>query len=289
MAEEQPFDVLLDHLKRNRGFDFRGYKRASLERRVERRMGTVGIDDYLDYVDYLEVHPEEFALLFNAILINVTGFMRDRPAWDYLRAEILPRVVEGKGSDGQVRVWCAGCASGEEAYSAAIALAELMGHDAYLKRVKIYATDVDEEALDYARLGAYLPRQVEAVPRAVEALHAERILARRYFWPGCHNMQPYRSCYPHAGLVLPVTNAISERVLVLPTGTSKIGGLATVLAPDLRRNPTQKMRYVGGDHRAPTDRAVGLRDFLDRAKYRQLPRYCAHILGSASRECANQA
>jgi len=76
-SEENPkFEALLEHLKRNRGFDFTGYKRPSLIRRITRRMQVVGIDDLSDYQDYLEVHPEEFAALFNTILINVTSLYK---------------------------------------------------------------------------------------------------------------------------------------------------------------------------------------------------------------------
>src|SRR4051795_6348209 len=118
--------LLLEHLKRSRGFDFTGYKRSSLERRIARRMEAVGIDDYLQYLDHLEVHPDEFAALFNTILINVTAFLRDPPAWDYLVRDVVPLLLQRKGADAALRVWCAGCASGEEAYSVAMVLAEAL-------------------------------------------------------------------------------------------------------------------------------------------------------------------
>jgi len=97
MAEDQQFEELLEYLKRTRGFDFGGYKRTSLTRRFDRRMKDVGVAGPREYVDYLEVHPEEFALLFNTILINVTSFFRDQASWDYVAAEVVrliePRVV----------------------------------------------------------------------------------------------------------------------------------------------------------------------------------------------------
>src|SRR5262245_24879295 len=110
------FDHLLEYLKRTRSFDFNAYKRGSLMRRVQKRMQAVNIQAFEEYTDYLEVHPEEFAHLFNAILINVTSFFRDDSAWDYLRNEVVPRIAE-IGADDPVRVWSAGCASGEEPYS----------------------------------------------------------------------------------------------------------------------------------------------------------------------------
>src|SRR5205807_4007924 len=122
MAEDQQFEELLEYLKRTRGFDFSGYKRTSLARRFDRRMQEVGVAGPREYVDYLEVHTEEFGLLFDTILINVTGFFRDQPAWDYLAEEALPRLLREKPQEEDVRVWCAGCATGEEAYSVAIVL-----------------------------------------------------------------------------------------------------------------------------------------------------------------------
>lgn len=165
MSEPDPaFESLLVHLRTNRGFDFTGYKRASLVRRVDRRMAQVGASSYTEYLDHLELHAEEFTALFNTILINVTGFFRDLEAWEHLRDEVLPAMLAASGPTEPVRVWSAGCASGEEAYTLAIVLAELLGPTAFRDRVKIYATDVDEEALNHARLGSYTPREVRGVP-----------------------------------------------------------------------------------------------------------------------------
>jgi two-component system, chemotaxis family, CheB/CheR fusion protein len=167
-------EVLLDHLRRSRGFDFTGYKRASLSRRIDKRIQAVGADSYLGYLDHLEVDPEEFTHLFNTILINVTSFFRDPPAWEYLGAEILPRLVADKREGEPIRVWSAGCASGEEAYTLAMAIAEALGPEAVRERVKIYATDVDEEALNQARQARYTAKQVEAVPPALLERYFER-------------------------------------------------------------------------------------------------------------------
>ncbi len=158
-------DGLLEFVKEVRGFDFTGYKRSSLERRIKKRMGDVGVSGYDEYIDYLQLHSEEFVQLFNTVLINVTSFFRDRSTWDYLAEEIVPQLVAAHPDDRPLRFWCAGSASGEEAYTVAIIVAGAIGDDAFRRRVKIYATDVDEEALDQARIGAYLPRQIEDVPR----------------------------------------------------------------------------------------------------------------------------
>src|SRR5512143_3500919 len=161
---DSKFEALLDYLKRSRGFDFTGYKRASLMRRVSKRMQVVGSEDFQSYIDYLEVHPEEFTLLFNTILINVTSFFRDAAAWDYLRRELVPRLLAEKGSEAAVRVWSAGCSSGEEPYSLAMTFCDALGLEAFRRRVKIYATDIDEDALVQARQGRYGRKELEPVP-----------------------------------------------------------------------------------------------------------------------------
>jgi two-component system CheB/CheR fusion protein len=161
---DSALDSLLEFVKESRGFDFTGYKRSSIQRRIAKRMAAVGIEHYEDYVDYLELHPDEYAELFNTILINVTGFFRDPQTWEYLASEIAPQLIAGRPADSAIRIWCAGVASGEEAYTVAMVFARVLGDEAFRDRVKIYATDIDEDALDQARHGAYLPRQIEDVP-----------------------------------------------------------------------------------------------------------------------------
>jgi two-component system, chemotaxis family, CheB/CheR fusion protein len=156
--------ALLDFVRESRGFDFSGYKRSSLERRIAQRMSAVGVSGYEEYLDYLQLHGDEFSQLFNTILINVTSFFRDAQAWDYLAEEIVPQLVSSRLPDSPLRIWCAGCASGEEAYTTAMVFARVLGDVPFRERVKIYATDIDEDALNQARHGVYLPRQVEDVP-----------------------------------------------------------------------------------------------------------------------------
>ncbi len=158
------FDMLLHYLKGTRNIDLTGYKPSGLMRRVDKRMGMVGVDDYAAFIDYLEVHPEEFKELFNELLINVTACFRDPDAWEALRGDVVPRLLEQKGDEQPVRVWSAGCASGEEAFTLAIVLAEAMGVDAFKRRVKIYATDADDHALAFARQGTYEERQLSGMP-----------------------------------------------------------------------------------------------------------------------------
>jgi two-component system, chemotaxis family, CheB/CheR fusion protein len=171
---QTPLEMLLAYLKSTRGFDFSGYKRTSLERRIRKRMEAVGVGEYGEYLDYLEVHQDEFPALFDTILINVTGFFRDPPAWDYYTSDVIPQLLSSVGPNEPIRVWCAGCASGEETYTMAMVLAEALGIDAYLERVKIYATEVDEDALNQARQASYGPKDVEAIPAALRGRYFEQ-------------------------------------------------------------------------------------------------------------------
>ena len=168
------FEDLLLFVKENRGFDFTGYKRPSLTRRFERRMQAVGVTDYTAYRQRLEDDPDEFVELFNTILINVTAFFRDPPAWDYLAKEILPRVVESRPEHTDIRVWSPGCASGEEAYSVGVLLLEALGEQEFRERVKIYATDVDDEALAQGRHATYPTKALADVPEELRDRYFER-------------------------------------------------------------------------------------------------------------------
>lgn len=165
---------LLEYIKRSRGFDFSGYKRTSLSRRIQRRMQTINVENYSEYLDYLEVHPDEFVELFNTILINVTAFFREGQAWEYIANEILPRIITNKHITKPIRIWSAGCASGEETYTLAILLAEALGMEQYITRVKVFATDVDVDALNIARQANYSSKDMQSVPSHLEEKYFER-------------------------------------------------------------------------------------------------------------------
>src|SRR5215468_8354671 len=178
-AVDPTFERLLNYLKESRAFDFTGYKRASLMRRVQHQMRQTGVDTFEEYHDYLQVHPDEFTALFNTILINVTGFFRDDEAWEYLRASIVPGLLDEIGL-APIRVWSAGCASGQEAYSLAMELAERVGPDAFRGQVKIYATDVDEDALAVARQATYTERDLAGLPEGYQDRYFESLGGSRY-------------------------------------------------------------------------------------------------------------
>ncbi|RPI11239.1 MAG: PAS domain-containing protein [Zetaproteobacteria bacterium] len=171
--QSRGFEALLEHLTRYRGIDFTGYKQSSLLRRVMGRMDVVGVGDCAEYLAYLDGHPGEYTALFDSILINVTGFFRDEAAWGYVRETLLPDLLALKPAEEPVRVWSAGCASGEEIYTLAMLFAEVLGPEAFHHRVKIYATDVDEEALAQARQAVYNDQDLASVPAAFRSRYFE--------------------------------------------------------------------------------------------------------------------
>lgn len=178
MADKTPpdpaFEALLRYIQESRGIDFRGYKRTSLRRRITLRMEALGAEDFMAYRARLEAEPGEFEDLLNTVLINVTSFFRDADAWNVLRDQVIPSILASGNTDRPIRVWSVGCASGEEPYSIAILFAEALGTSEFCKRVKIYATDLDEEALKTARNATYPPRDLENVPPELLDKYFER-------------------------------------------------------------------------------------------------------------------
>src|SRR5262249_41675167 len=145
--QDPDFERLLATLRDTRGFDFTGYKRSSLGRRTRKRMAAVGVDSYDEYLELLGADGDEVEALFNPILINVTSFFRDAPTWRALQEVVLPALVDGSigpppSEANPLRVWSAGCASGQEAFSVAMLLAELLEPERLSSCVKIFATDI---------------------------------------------------------------------------------------------------------------------------------------------------
>lgn len=171
--EEPDFEALLDYLKNIRGFDFTGYKRPSLKRLTTKRMERIGVNSYNEYLDYLQVYPHELNHLFDALLLNVTTFFRDVPAWEIIQKDIIPRLLASKPNNELIRIWSAGCATGEEAYTIAIILAEVLGIEALRQRVKIYATDLDEAALAQGRLAIYSAKDLQNIPEQLRGKYFE--------------------------------------------------------------------------------------------------------------------
>jgi two-component system, chemotaxis family, CheB/CheR fusion protein len=172
-TDDPSFENLINYIQESRGFDFRGYKRSSLRRRIALRMEQVNADSFAAYNALLEADPHEFDGLLNTILIKVTSFFRDPDAWEALKQEVLSKLLAPRRRE-PIRIWSVGCASGEEPYSLAMVLAEALGAAEFARRVKTYATDLDEAALNTARHAAYLPRDVTGVPEAFLSKYFER-------------------------------------------------------------------------------------------------------------------
>ena len=155
-AEGASLQRFLEGLKEHHGVDFTSYKTPTILRRLKRRMVATDTATIEDYALYLDDHPEELSQLVNTLLIKVTQFFRNPELFAHLREEVLPGLIEeARKGDRQLRIWSAGCATGEEAYTLAIMLSELLGSEAALADVRIFATDVDREAVDFARRGVY--------------------------------------------------------------------------------------------------------------------------------------
>ncbi|QQA43501.1 chemotaxis protein CheB [Pelagovum pacificum] len=164
---EQPSRIsdLLQILYARTRVDFREYKENTINRRIARRMTALGIEVYEDYVEYCRASEEELDALYRDLLISVTRFFRDSEQFQQLKAEIAT-LIESQDSH-QLRVWVAGCATGEEAYSIAILVAEALGGPEFLQksRLQVFATDIDERALEVARRGVYPITAAQDIPR----------------------------------------------------------------------------------------------------------------------------
>ena len=142
-------------------FDFRCYRKRLLVRRIERRMSLGHVNALADYLVFLRGHPDEVKRLFRDLLISVTNFFRDPDAFRSLETEVLAPLIDAKPPDAALRIWSAGCATGEEAYSLAMMVIEQLGAGQKLCRPQIFASDVDENALEVARQGIY-PESIAA-------------------------------------------------------------------------------------------------------------------------------
>ena len=142
-------------IRRATGHDLSHYKQTTIRRRIERRMAVHQIEKISSYVRYLQKSAAEVDILFKDMLIGVTNFFRDPEAFKVLKEQVLPGMLEAKMPDATIRVWIVGCSTGEEAYSTAILFTEAMDMLRQHYNVQIFASDIDEEAIETARLGVY--------------------------------------------------------------------------------------------------------------------------------------
>ena len=174
-APDDILPTLLAETRAYSGIDFSQYKQPTILRRLQRRMTATGTATLPAYVAYLHHHPEEYTQLSASFLIKVTGFFRDRALFDYLREEVMAEIVSrARKQRKRIRIWSAGCASGEEAYSLAILIAEDLGDELDDFTVQIFATDADVDAVAFARRGVYSAAALATVPKVYRG---------RYFAP----------------------------------------------------------------------------------------------------------
>jgi len=147
-------------LRISSGVDFSNYKQTTLKRRILRRMVLHKLENLEDYLKYLQDRPEEVNALYQDVLITVTSFFRDNEAFEALKSKVFPIITKNRTPEVPVRIWVAGCSTGEEAYSIAICLLEYLTTQQINLPIQIFATDVNELAIDKARNGIYKPSQV---------------------------------------------------------------------------------------------------------------------------------
>jgi two-component system, chemotaxis family, CheB/CheR fusion protein len=160
-GEATALEHILEHVRQETGLDFTGYKHATILRRLERRMQFTGTKGLVDYLGMIRDSPAETTTLFNDFLICVTSFFRDPEAFDALEREVVPTLFAEKGSEDYVRVWVAGCATGEEAFSLVILLSEYADRLEKPPKIQVFATDVHEKSFTFAREGLY-PESITA-------------------------------------------------------------------------------------------------------------------------------
>lgn len=156
VVSEDAFGQIIRFVAHHSSIDFRQYKPSTILRRISRRMAYRHTRSLAEYRDYLETHPAEVVDLVSSLLIKVTEFFRDREAYERLRHDVFPSIVEsGRERGNVIRLWSAGCASGEEAYSLAFLAADMLGPELAKWNVKVFATDLDDSAIAFARRGLY--------------------------------------------------------------------------------------------------------------------------------------
>ncbi|MEH2041360.1 chemotaxis protein CheB [Nostoc sp.] len=154
-------------LRSQTGVDFSHYKPNTLDRRIQRRMLLYKLERLQDYAEYLQNNPGEVKALYEEILIHVTHFFRDPEAFKLLKERVFPTIIQNKSAELPIRIWVAGCSTGEEVYSIAISLLEVLSNKVTSPPIQIFATDISEIAIDKARTGIYAENQmVEVSPES---------------------------------------------------------------------------------------------------------------------------
>ena len=174
-TDELALRDIFTQLRVRTGHDFSNYKRATVLRRIARRMSVHQLTDLEAFARFMSERPAEANALLGDLLISVTNFFRDSKAFEKLEREIIPRLFGGKGPEDHVRVWVAGCATGEEAYSVAMLLSDFAARTVGAPQIQVFATDIDEGSIAAAREGLYTQSDVADIPpeRLSRHFHAE--------------------------------------------------------------------------------------------------------------------
>jgi two-component system CheB/CheR fusion protein len=174
-ADHDELHDLVERIHERSGIDFGSYKPATILRRLRGRMSATSRPTLAEYAAYLESDPEEYARLVNSLLIKVTEFFRDPKLFDYLRVSVLPELLaEARRERRELRIWSAGCSTGEEAYSLAIIVAEALGEAQPWPEIRIFGTDIDRDAISFARRGIYPPSAVKSLPAGTRDRYFEK-------------------------------------------------------------------------------------------------------------------
>ncbi len=162
-------NLLLEKVYRDGGHDFREYKRGTVTRRLQRRLRATGARTYLDYIRFLDAHPEEYQRLAEDLTIKTSSFFRSSYTFQQLASVVLPQLVAYKRSQGErrLKMWSTACARGEEPYSIAILLAEFLGHSLTDFDISVHATDISRQALKEAPVGVYSSKELEGLSSAI--------------------------------------------------------------------------------------------------------------------------
>lgn len=173
LKEKTHFERVLFLVGNHTGIDFTNYKKATLERRLDKRMQMLKIEDIDDYVNILKGNTQEIDILFNMMLIGVTHFFRDSKSFSALN-ESLVKILSKKPKNEAIRIWVPGCSTGEEAYSIAILVNEILEKTNPKYQLQIFATDVDAKAISFARKGIYSAKNVEGMPDEIRDKYFSR-------------------------------------------------------------------------------------------------------------------
>ena len=169
-------DLLLEKVYRDGGYDFREYKRGTVTRRLERRLRATGARTYLDYMRFLDAHPEEYQRLIEDLTIKTSGFFRSPYTFQQVDRLALPELIAYKTKQGEraLRVWSAACARGEEPYSIAILFNQFLGYRLSDFEISINATDISRQALKEAEAGVYSSKDVDGLSSIILASYFTR-------------------------------------------------------------------------------------------------------------------